>query len=190
MRSTSRSSSPSRPEAVAVRMSISGALRRTPRRIRTSRSASAWNLTRMTRSLQFCDQFRVALPRLRVLQFGRSLPFRKVRIDVALIRQVPGKRTVHLFEGQRRITLPPCFRRTCLRETGTRASRGKRACRQRDRHLQRSSRIPSACRLPVYLSPFIVPGARTAVNHWLPCRHPRAKPCRMRAVQVAPLFPG
>ena len=66
-------------------MSISGAARRSPRSIRPSRSASAWNLTRMARALQFRDQFRIGLSRLLVLQLRHPVTFRKVQIDLFLV---------------------------------------------------------------------------------------------------------
>src|SRR5579863_2024483 len=105
IRKTSESASPASPASTAVLISISGAIRRRPRRIRPSRSVSAWNLTRMARTLQLRDYFRVGPPRLLVMRLSGTLPIRKVCIDLLLIRQVECKRTVHLFQAQGRIIL-------------------------------------------------------------------------------------
>ena len=86
-------------------MSISGAARRNPRRMRPSRSASAWNLTRIPRTLQLSNQFRVRLPRLPMLRLRGAAPFRKVRIDFLPIPQVKRKSSVHLLERQCGIAL-------------------------------------------------------------------------------------
>src|SRR5580658_2916873 len=97
-------------------MSISGATRRNPRRMRPSRSASAWNLTRMTRALQFRDQFRVGFSRLLVLRLSSTLLFPKICIDFVLIPQVVCERAVHLFESQSRITFNHALGRHPLAE--------------------------------------------------------------------------
>jgi len=113
---TSGSATPSSPASVAVRISISGATRRKPRTMRPSRSASAWNLTRITRTLQLRDQFRIRLPRLLMLRFSGMLPIRKVRVDLSLIRQVERKRTMHLLEAQGRVALNHALGRHPLTE--------------------------------------------------------------------------
>src|SRR5258708_28682633 len=97
-------------------MSISGAALRNPRKMRPSRSASAWNLTRIARPLELRNQFRVRLSRLLVLRFSGAEPFRKARIDLVLVCQAECKRTVHLFEGQRGITLDHSLTRLSLAE--------------------------------------------------------------------------
>jgi hypothetical protein len=96
---TSESSKPASPASAAVRMSAPGSARRNSRSTRPSRSASAWNLTRITRPLQLCDQFGVRLPRLVVLFLRNALPFRQVLIDLFLVAQVKGERAEHLFQG-------------------------------------------------------------------------------------------
>ena len=86
-------------------MSISGAARRNPRMMRPSRSASAWNLTRTTRSLQLGNQIGVRLPRVMVLRLRRALPISKVRVAFLLAREVKCESSVHMLERQCRIAL-------------------------------------------------------------------------------------
>ncbi len=104
-RSTSGSFKPARPASAAVRMSISGAARRKPRRVRPSRSASAWNLTRIANPLKLRNQFSVRLSRLLMLGFGGAMPYGKVCINLSLVPQVKSKRSMHLLERQCRIAL-------------------------------------------------------------------------------------
>jgi len=99
LRRTSGSSKPARPASAAVRISISGAARRNPRRTRPSRSASAWYLTRTTRPLQLRNQLRVGVSRLLVLQFRCALSFHEVVVDILLVREVERERAVHLLKG-------------------------------------------------------------------------------------------
>jgi hypothetical protein len=66
-------------------------------------SASAWNLTRIARTLQLRDQLLIRLSRLPVLQFRSALPFRKVPIDLFLVAWIEGECAVHLFECHCRI---------------------------------------------------------------------------------------
>src|SRR5271154_5449673 len=95
-------------------MSISGATRRNPRIMRPSKSASAWNLTRMPRPLQFGNQFGVRSPRLAVLYLCGALTFDKVRIDFLLVREIERERAVHLLKGQRRVGIDHALGRHSL----------------------------------------------------------------------------
>ncbi len=88
-----------------MRTSISAATRRTPRRMRPSRLASAWNLTRIARPLQLDNQFGVRLYKLPVLHLCGALSSSKVRIDFFLVREIKCKSSVHLLESQGRIAL-------------------------------------------------------------------------------------
>src|SRR5580704_13942522 len=116
IRSTSESCSPSRPASDAVRKSISLDTRRKPRRMRPSKSASAWNLARITRPLQPRNQLRVAPFRLLVLRLGCAVAFYEVGVDFILVREVKRQSSMHLFQGQGRITVDHALRRHSLSE--------------------------------------------------------------------------
>src|ERR1017187_1972267 len=95
----------SSPAPVAGRMSNPGAARRGPRSTRPSRSASAWNLTRMTRPLELRNQFCMRPPRLLVLRFSDALSFREVGVYLFLVPQVKRQCAMHLFERQCRVRI-------------------------------------------------------------------------------------
>jgi len=95
----------------AALLASRGAARRNPRRMRPSRSASAWNLTRIARPLELRNQFGVGLSRLPVLNLSGALSFGEVRIDFFLVREVKCKSSVHLLECQGRIALDHALRR-------------------------------------------------------------------------------
>ena len=79
-------------------MSISGLARRNPRRMRPSRSASAWNLIRMAGALKLGNQFRVGLFRLLMLRFSGALAFGEISVDLELVGEIKRERSVDLFE--------------------------------------------------------------------------------------------
>src|SRR5213078_3442088 len=108
-RKTSGSFRPANPASTAVRMSMSGDLRFSPRTIRPSRSASAWNLILKASSPQLGDQFRVRVPRMRMLGFGHLLAFGKIGVDLLLIGQIICECAMHCFEGQCRVTFNHAF---------------------------------------------------------------------------------
>src|SRR5580700_1924263 len=92
--------------------------------MRPSKSASAWNLTRMPRPLQLGTKFGVRLPRLPMLRLRRALPVGEIGVDFFLVREVKCKSAVHLIERQCRITLDHAFRRhTLAEEIGQRIER-------------------------------------------------------------------
>src|ERR1022692_4071908 len=78
---------------------------RGPRSTRPSRSASAWNLTRMTRPLELRNQFCMRPPRLLVLRFSDALSFREVGVYLFLVPQVKRQCAMHLFERQCRVRI-------------------------------------------------------------------------------------
>ncbi len=86
IRSTSISDKPVKPASKAERISTSGAARLKPRRTRASRSSSAWNLTRMARTLEFGDQIRVRASRFGLLRIGSVLAVCQVGVDFCLVR--------------------------------------------------------------------------------------------------------
>ena len=112
-------------------MSISGATRHNPRRMRASKSASAWNLTRMPRPLQLGTQFGFRSPRLPMLRLRGALPISKVRVDFFLVREVKCESSMHLLERQCWIALDHALRRHSLAEEVTNESRDTRVSAMR-----------------------------------------------------------
>ena len=109
-------------------MSISGAARRNPRRMRPSRSASAWNLTRIARPLQLRNQFGVRLSRLPVLRLCGALPFQQGRRRS--LSGSPGKTQEHraLARVSRPDSSRPCSPPTFPRGRDRPGNRGIRGC--------------------------------------------------------------
>src|SRR5438067_11175672 len=113
-------------------MSMSGDLRFSPRTIRPSRSASAWNLILMASSPQLGDQFRVRVPRMRMLDFGYLLAFGKIGVDLLLIGQIICE-CAALLRGSMPGNSQPCFPRTSLRGRDKPANPGKHVYRPLDK---------------------------------------------------------